>query len=338
MRVLSLFSGIGSHDLGLEWAGMTIVGQVEIDDYCQTILEKHWPKVKRWTDITTVPVAHLRRLKPRIITGGFPCQDISVAGKQKGIVEGERSALWWHMWRIIRDVRPRWVLVENVPALRTKGADGVLASLEGLGYTCWPLVVGAWAVGAPHRRNRVWIVAHSESLGRGERNRKPRNERKRRDQSTDSRLNVANTNSNRIWIQSGRRDGQNRKDPSFIIDADSMGNSNSQSGSTSEVEARCSMVATEQSSPQSGGSDKLGDTASKRCQRGNGREPHLTFPARPNCPQEGWEHPRAIESKVGGPADGTTRRLALKALGNANPPQVVALIGRAIMRAQAEMD
>lgn len=130
MRVVSLFSGIGAHDLGLEWAGMQIVGQVEIDDYCTKILEKHWPNVKRWRDITTVSANDIRRLKPDLITGGFPCQDVSTAGKQKGIVEGERSGLWREMWRIIRDVRPDWLLIENVPALRVKGADSVLGALE----------------------------------------------------------------------------------------------------------------------------------------------------------------------------------------------------------------
>lgn len=159
MRVLSLFSGIGAHDLGLEWAGMTIVGQVENDEYCTKILEKHWPKVNRWRDIRTVPAKYFRRLKPDLITGGFPCQDISVAGKQAGIVEGEKSSLWREMWRIIRAVRPDWVLVENVPALRTNGADGVLAALEAIGYACWPLVVGAEHLGAPHKRHRVLIVA-----------------------------------------------------------------------------------------------------------------------------------------------------------------------------------
>lgn len=130
LRVVSLFSGIGAHDLGLEWAGMQIVGQVEIDDYCTKILEKHWPNVKRWRDITTVSANDIRRLKPDLITGGFPCQDVSTAGKQKGIVEGERSGLWREMWRIIRDVRPDWLLIENVPALRVKGADSVLGALE----------------------------------------------------------------------------------------------------------------------------------------------------------------------------------------------------------------
>lgn len=163
MRVLSLFSGIGAHDLGLEWAGFEIVGQVEIDEFCQKILKKHFPKAKRWTDICAVTANDIRRRCGRIdlITGGFPCQDISTAGKQKGLVEGERSGLWREMWRLIRDLRPDWLLLENVPSLRTKGSDNIIAALEGLGYTCWPLVVGAVHAGAPHERRRVWIVAYA---------------------------------------------------------------------------------------------------------------------------------------------------------------------------------
>jgi hypothetical protein len=135
MRVLSLFSGIGAHDLGLEWAGFEIVGQVEIDEFCQKILKKHFPKAKRWTDICAVTANDIRRRCGRIdlITGGFPCQDISTAGKQKGLVEGERSGLWREMWRLIRDLRPDWLLLENVPALRTKGGDNILAALEDSG-------------------------------------------------------------------------------------------------------------------------------------------------------------------------------------------------------------
>lgn len=172
MRVLSLFSGIGAHDLGLEWAGFEIVGQVEIDEFCQKILKKHFPKAKRWTDICAVTANDIRRRCGRIdlITGGFPCQDISTAGKQKGLVEGERSGLWREMWRLIRDLRPDWLLLENVPALRTKGGDNILAALEGLGYSCWPLVVGAVHAGAPHERRRVWIVAYaSRNLRRASR-------------------------------------------------------------------------------------------------------------------------------------------------------------------------
>jgi DNA (cytosine-5)-methyltransferase 1 len=158
VNVLSLFSGIGGIDLGFERAGHTIVGQVEIDPFCRAVLEKHWPGLWRHDDVTTLEPADVPGCD--VITGGFPCQDVSAAGKGAGI-GGARSGLWFHMARLVAGVRPTWVLVENVPALRSRGADRVLADLEELGYSCWPLVVGAWAVGAPHRRDRVWIVAHA---------------------------------------------------------------------------------------------------------------------------------------------------------------------------------
>ena len=166
MRVLSLFSGIGGLELGLEWAGMETAGQCEFDRYCRNALEKHWPTVPRWIDIRSLTGEWVRNNCGNIdlICGGFPCQDISVAGKGAGIT-GARSGLWQEMRRVIGEVRPRWVLAENVPALRTRGADEVLGQLEELGYSCWPCVVGAVDVGAYHRRKRVWIVAYSHQQG-----------------------------------------------------------------------------------------------------------------------------------------------------------------------------
>ena len=164
MRVLSLFSGGGLGDYGLELAGMEIVGQVEIDDYCQKILKLRWPEVPKWKDIKDFNgelfIKH--SYPPDLISGGFPCQDISVAGKQIGIT-GQRSGLWKEMLRIICEVRPRYVLVENVSALLSNGMGVILGDLAEIGYDaeweCFP----ASAVGAPHTRQRVWIIAHPNS-------------------------------------------------------------------------------------------------------------------------------------------------------------------------------
>ena len=111
MNVLSLFTGIGAHDLGLCWAGMRIVGQCEIDPYCNQVLEKHWPGLPRWRDIKDVAgdVVRSRCGAPDLITGGFPCQDISAAGKGAGL-EGKRSGLFFELLRVIRECRPAWVL------------------------------------------------------------------------------------------------------------------------------------------------------------------------------------------------------------------------------------
>lgn len=164
MKVLSLFSGIGGIDLGLEWAGMTTIGQVEIDGFCNTILERHWPSVKRWTDIRELAAATVIDAigRPDVIAGGFPCQDISAVGRGKGI-DGERSGLWREMFRLIRELQPTWVLIENSPHIRTKGIDTILDALEGEDYTGWPLVVGADLAGAPQKRERMWLLAYSNS-------------------------------------------------------------------------------------------------------------------------------------------------------------------------------
>lgn len=155
---LSLFSGIGLGDLGAEVAGVEIVGQVEIEPWCRRVLESHWPGLWRRGDIRKVTDDEFRMFKGCwCIAGGFPCQDISVAGRGAGIT-GSRSRLWVHLRRAIRLCRPAWARIENVPALRTRGVDRVLSDMEKLGYTCTTVVVGAAAVGAPHRRDRVWII------------------------------------------------------------------------------------------------------------------------------------------------------------------------------------
>lgn len=166
MRVLDLFSGHGGMSLGLERAGMTTVAFCDIEPYCRAWLAQQWPEVPIYDDVRSLDAAAFRGVD--IVAGGFPCQDISVAGKGEGI-DGARSGLWAEMFRIVCDVRPRWVLAENVPALRTRGADRVLGDLESAGYACWPLVVGARHVGAPHRRDRVWIIAHKQRVADGNR-------------------------------------------------------------------------------------------------------------------------------------------------------------------------
>lgn len=157
MQVLDLFSGIGGFSLGLEAAGMETVGFCEVAPFCQQVLRKHWPHVPIHEDV--------RELDGRlyagvdVICGGFPCQDISAAGHGAGIV-GERSGLWGEFARIIGQARPRWVIVENVPLLRRRGLAMVLSDLLALGYDAEWHCIPASAVGAPHRRDRLWIVAH----------------------------------------------------------------------------------------------------------------------------------------------------------------------------------
>lgn len=166
LTVLDLFSGIGGISLGLEaTGGFRTVAFCEIEPFPRLVLAKHWPGVPIFEDVRTLSAESLGGLRPDCIVGGFPCQDISVAGKGKGL-HGHRSGLWFEFARLVGEFGPRWVLAENVGALRTRGVDRVCSDLEGEGYAVWPLLVGAWAAGAPHRRERVWIVAHCPSARR----------------------------------------------------------------------------------------------------------------------------------------------------------------------------
>jgi DNA (cytosine-5)-methyltransferase 1 len=163
MKILDLFSGIGGFSLGLERAGMTTVAFCEIDAKARLVLKKHWPNVPVFEDITTLTKADIHD-EIDIIAGGFPCQDISLAGKGAGLA-GARSGLWSEFHRLIAEIRPRYAVIENVSALRNRGLDTVLRSLAEIGYDAEWHCIPASAVGAPHRRDRVWIVAHPESIG-----------------------------------------------------------------------------------------------------------------------------------------------------------------------------
>lgn len=160
MRVLDLFSGIGGFSLGLERAGMETVAFCEIDPFCRRVLAKHWPEVPCYEDVRTLTAAGLAAdgVGPiDVICGGFPCQDISEAGLGAGL-DGERSGLWSEIARLVREIRPNYVVVENVSALLGRGMDCVLGDLAALGYNAVWHSIQAADVGAQHIRDRVWIV------------------------------------------------------------------------------------------------------------------------------------------------------------------------------------
>jgi len=162
MLIGSLFSGIGGLELGLERAtGGRTIWQVEQNEYARAVLAKHWPQAKRYEDVREVGAHNLEPVD--ILCGGFPCQDISLAGKGAGIT-GSRSGLWTEYARIIREIRPRYVVVENVANLCVRGLGTVLGDLAAVGYNAiWDCVPAA-AVGAHHRRDRVFVVAYSDSV------------------------------------------------------------------------------------------------------------------------------------------------------------------------------
>lgn len=164
---LSLFTGIGGLDLAAEAAGIETVGQCEFADYPTKVLEKHWPDVPRWRDIRTLTgESFYERTGIRtvdIISGGLPCQPFSVAGKQRG--KADDRFLWPEMLRVIREIRPTWIVGENVAGIVNLALDEVLSDLEREGYAGGAYIIPAHAAGAWHRRNRVAIVGYAEHHG-----------------------------------------------------------------------------------------------------------------------------------------------------------------------------
>ena len=162
MRVGSLFSGCGGTALGYEWAGYEHVWFVEKEEYARTILRKRFPEAVVYGDITEIDFRTVQKVD--VLEGGFPCQDISNAGKRAGI-EGSRSSLWKYFLEGIRILRPKFVSIENVAALIDRGLDVVLADLASVGYDAEWHCISASAVGAPHRRDRIFIIAYPCSDG-----------------------------------------------------------------------------------------------------------------------------------------------------------------------------
>ncbi len=159
MKIGSLFSGIGGLELGLEMAGIgETVWQVEQNKLCLAVLAKHWPEAKRFDDVCSVGARNLEPVD--LICGGFPCQDVSSAGKRAGLA-GARSGLWYEFSRILDELHPQWVVVENVTSGAKLWVDAVRRDLERLGYATLPIPLAAADVGAAHERARVFLVAHA---------------------------------------------------------------------------------------------------------------------------------------------------------------------------------
>lgn len=165
MKSIELFAGIGGIALAAKWAGIETVGLCERDPFCQKVLNKNWPDVPIFDDVRTLDkqtLANYGITDIDLISGGFPCQPYSIAGKKQG-ADDER-ALWDEMFRIINEIRPRWVVCENVDNfVRMDDFEKANLNLESIDYQVWSFILPASAVGAPHRRNRVFMVGHTDS-------------------------------------------------------------------------------------------------------------------------------------------------------------------------------
>lgn len=283
LRVLDLFSGIGGFSLGLErTGGFQTVAFCEIDPFCRRVLAKHWPEVKQYEDVRTLDAATLQRdgIAPNFICGGFPCQDVSHAGKRAGL-EGERSGLWSEYARIIGDVRPIGLIVENVPGLLSLGMGRVLGDLAALGYDAVWDCVPAGSIGAPHIRDRVWLFAYPQHPN-----------------ADDARSYRAALH---IDGSTEFRDEQERQSGSlgaYVADASGARRTNNQ---------------------RRGKTPGRDGYRTADCDRGASR---TSF---------GWR----TEPDVGRVAYGVPSRVdRLRSLGNAVVPQVVEVIGRAILQAE----
>lgn len=300
----SLFAGIGGIDLGFERAGMVCKWQVEIDDYARRVLAKHWPKVHREKDIRDCGRHNLEWVD--VIAGGFPCQDISYAGQGAGL-DGERSGLFFEAVRVVRELQPRFVVLENVAALLTRGLDRVLGTLATLGYDAEWHCIPAAAVGAPHIRDRVFVIAYANS-GRFKECQKCDGETtawKQTQQRNDTvRLcdDVADSN-----LQHGERGSQSRQ---------------------SKREERKAWTE-----PSGSGSDVSNATRTRPQRRpyiGDNAEKELQAFKRSNRERGGcW----FSEPDVGRVANGVSSRVdRLRGLGNAVVPQVAEWIGKRLIK------
>jgi DNA (cytosine-5)-methyltransferase 1 len=350
MRHLSLFTGSGIGDLAARDAGITTVAMCESDPACCYCLERLWPDARLFRDVHDVTAESLADLGPiDIISGGFPCQDISTAGKGAGLGTEKnktRSGLWYEFARVIRETRPTWLLIENVPALRVRGGDRVCEDLESMGYAWEAVVVGADDVGAPHRRKRVWIVARNKSDGRGSRRTRGSDtgSEGQREQPLQDELDNANEARRRtraaVESQSGRSEALGAV-PAIRREATGeLGHPASNDQRRAPVAA---MHGAGESAGGSGGSSsELANGNSQRlpqpmCERSDPREeqpPNIgsRWPARPGEPQHEWEwarllrtdrpyppkpgdpeYSRVFERAVGDATDGIPRRVRSRA-------------------------
>jgi DNA (cytosine-5)-methyltransferase 1 len=313
LKVLDLFSGIGGFSVGLERAGMQTVAFCEVDKKAQQVLRKHWPNVPIFDDVTTLKGEQIGTVD--VICGGFPCQDISLAGKGAGL-EGARSGLWWEFHRLIKEIKPSWVIAENVSALRSRGLDTVLRSLAEIGYDAEWHCIPASAVGAPHQRDRIWIIAYPNNT----KNRTPEHGVDQNGQTTQQE-----------W-QNKPFGGTSRHGATL---ANAHSNDGRDGGSTKSYtrESRVELGCGGQRQLERNAGQELGDANKLGTQISieGGYPSQQMF----GGSSEAWRATVgdfwSVEPNVGRVANGVLNRVdRIKQLGNAVVPQIPELIGRAI--------
>jgi len=311
ITVGELFAGIGGIGLGLEMTGgFEVKWQVERDKYALQVLEKHWPEVVRHNDVLTFPPDDSDKWNVDVICGGFPCQDISNAGKRKGL-DGERSGLFYEIVRIAKRLRPKYLLLENVSALLVRGLGDVLRELATLGYDAEWHCIPAAAVGAPHRRDRVFIVAYCDSHDRW-------NGSSSEPQKRDSRLELGGSSKRQL----------KQKTNTNVADSDGDREIGDQSkhrprrGAIPRSEKEAALVADSTSGRLQGqGESKHASHKTSFCEG----ETIVSINGRF---RDFW----AVEPDVGRVADGVPSRMdRLRCLGNAVVPQVAQFLGERIL-------
>lgn len=325
MTVGSLFSGIGGFDLGLERAGMVIKWQVEIDDFCNKVLEKHWPKVNRYRDIKELRGDELEPVD--LICGGFPCQPFSAAGKRRS-KEDDRY-LWPEMLRVIRAVRPNWIIGENVAGIVSLALDDVLSDLENEGYACQSFIIPACAVNAPHRRDRVWIISNTKHYGQP---------------SSEERASGAARNRNASGeeeVCKSKRSVSTRVISSNINDSRSR---TSRDGGNREWQEKNKGQERFSQHESSRYNEAASNTSYQRLQRSEWKGTHekgkTTYGSIAECNRSWTESWIQVATSLCRVDDGLPswmvghRTKRLKALGNAVVPQIVEIIGRAIIETE----
>lgn len=280
---VDLFSGIGGFALAARWAGVETIAFAEIDSYASRVIERHFPGVRNYGDVRNVPA-----MDAWLLTGGFPCQPFSSAGKRQG--KADDRHLWPEMVAAIKRIKPAWVLGENVAGIIGMELDNILADLESQGYTAQAFVIPACAVNALHQRNRVWICAHARHYNRGTKHQQQQEERS--EVADRSGTAICNPASERLPNWSGGTLGQ----PSPLTEferSDDMGNAALMFGNGSGNNGRSS-----------------GEGRGSVPEFGNASGPTNT-------------NQREVERNFRGVAHGVSRRVdRLKCLGNAIVPQV----------------